>query len=211
MANTIAGLSSEPSTANQPSATSYRQCQTTARLNPSLNVQEPIAIIGVSGCYPQAESLAEFWQNLKTGKDCISEIPGDRWPMHDFFHPDPKEAVAHSKSYSKWGGFVDGFAEFDPLFFNISPHEAWGMDPQERLLLQAAWHVLEDAGYTRESLQRDYQQQVGVFIGITKTGFELYAPEYQQQDRNVTPRTSFSSAAKSPVLFLEPARAKYAD
>ncbi|WP_428610691.1 SDR family NAD(P)-dependent oxidoreductase, partial [Sedimenticola sp.] len=38
-------------------------------------IREPIAIIGMSGRYPQANNLEEFWQNLEEGKDCISEIP----------------------------------------------------------------------------------------------------------------------------------------
>ncbi|MFA6173946.1 MAG: amino acid adenylation domain-containing protein, partial [Kiritimatiellales bacterium] len=158
---------------------------------PQTTVQEPIAIIGISGRYPQADTLEAFWENLKTGKDCISEIPSDRWPMQNFFDADPKHAVAAGKSYSKWGGFLDSFADFDPLFFNISPREALTIDPQERLFLQCAWQALEDAGYTRETLR----QNVGVFTGITKTGFDLYGPELWRQGRIVFPHTSFSSVA----------------
>ncbi|WP_226002062.1 beta-ketoacyl synthase N-terminal-like domain-containing protein, partial [Paenibacillus sp. BJ-4] len=72
--------------------------------------------------------------------------PEERWSKEGFFQPDPQEAAAQGKSYSKWGGFIDGFAEFDPLFFNISPLEAHNMDPQERLFVQSCWEVLEDAG-----------------------------------------------------------------
>ena len=91
----------------------------------------PIAIIGISGRYPQAMNMDEYWKNLKEGKDCIVEIPASRWPLEDFYHPNPEEAVAQgNKSYSKWGGFVDGVDQFDPLFFNISPQEATFMDPQ---------------------------------------------------------------------------------
>ncbi|WP_143080858.1 acyl carrier protein, partial [Variovorax sp. YR750] len=36
---------------------------------------EPIAIIGVSGAFPQAEDLEDFWANLASGRDCIGEIP----------------------------------------------------------------------------------------------------------------------------------------
>lgn len=88
---------------------------------PARNTREPIAIIGISGRYPGARNLSEYWENLKAGKDSISEIPEDRWTMEGFFHPDPQEAASQGKSYSKWGGFLDGYADFDPLFFNISP------------------------------------------------------------------------------------------
>ena len=96
------------------------------------SADEPIAIIGMSGRYPQAKTLKDYWENLKTGRDCISEIPQERWSLEGFYHSDSKEAVAQGKSYSKWGGFVEGFADFDPLFFSISPREAINMDPQER-------------------------------------------------------------------------------
>ncbi|PYV40053.1 MAG: hypothetical protein DMG06_21420, partial [Acidobacteria bacterium] len=98
--------------------------------------KDPIAIIGMSGRYPQAKNLEAYWENLKSGRDCIVEIPKERWPLEGFFHPHVEEAVTQGKSYSKWGGFLDGFADFDPLFFNISPREAVSMDPQERLFLQ---------------------------------------------------------------------------
>jgi acyl carrier protein len=46
--------------------------------------QEPIAIIGISGRYPRASTLEEYWENLKAGKDCIIEIPKERWELDGF-------------------------------------------------------------------------------------------------------------------------------
>ncbi|WP_197029838.1 beta-ketoacyl synthase N-terminal-like domain-containing protein, partial [Paenibacillus sp. 1-18] len=135
-------------------------------------------------------------------KDCITEIPEERWPKEGFFHPDPQEAAVQGKSYSKWGGFIDGFAEFDPLFFNISPLEAHNMDPQERLFVQSCWEVLEDAGYTREQIRSQYNGKVGVFAGITKTGYDLYGPELWKQGERVFPHTSFSSVANRISYLL---------
>ncbi|AOY76263.1 thioester reductase domain-containing protein [Clostridium formicaceticum] len=168
----------------------------------SKKVREPIAIIGISGRYPQAKNLEEFWKNLCEGKDCISEIPKERWSIEGFYHPNPQEAVAQGKSYSKWGGFVDEFADFDPLFFNISPREAFNMDPQERLIIESCWQVLEDAGYTREQLTSLYKQRVGVFTGITKTGFALYGPDLWKQGEQIYPTTSFASVANRVSYLL---------
>jgi len=172
---------------------------------PGPRVQESIAIIGISGHYAQADTLEKYWENLKAGKDCITEIPQDRWPLDGFYHEDPDEAIAQGKSYSKWGSFLEDFAQFDPLFFNISPKEAMNMDPQERLFLQCSWEVLEDAGYTKETLMQDYQQRVGVFAGITKTGFNLYGPEFWKRGESIHPYTSFSSVANriSYILNLQ--------
>ncbi|OMF64818.1 hypothetical protein BK143_26915, partial [Paenibacillus peoriae] len=137
----------------------------------------------------------EYWENLKAGKDCVTEIPRERWTMEGFFHPDSQEAVANGKSYSKWGGFIEGFADFDPRFFNIAPREALGMDPQERLFIEACWEALEDAGYTREQLAVRHNSRVGVFAGITKTGFDLYGLDLWRKGTQIYPHTSFSSVA----------------
>src|SRR4029079_6425185 len=108
-----------------------------------------------------------YWENLKAGRNCISEIPQTRWPLEGFFHPDVNEAVLHGKSYSKWSGLVDEFANFEAAFFNVSPREAVNMDPQERLFLESCWEVLEDAGYTREQLATQYRGRIGLFVGFT--------------------------------------------
>ncbi|HKX31325.1 MAG TPA: SDR family NAD(P)-dependent oxidoreductase, partial [Blastocatellia bacterium] len=163
----------------------------------SLNdvADDPVAIIGLSGRYPQAATLGDFWENLKAGRDCIGELPQGRWPLEGFYDADARTALKNGASYSKWGGFLEGFADFDPLFFGISPREAENIDPQERLFIESCWEVIEDAGYTRDSLQSRHQGRVGVYAGITKTGFDLYGPPLWAQGEDVFPHTSFSSTA----------------
>jgi polyketide synthase PksN len=131
-----------------------------------------IAIIGISGRFPQARNVEELWENLKGGKDCISEIPRERWDPNTYFDPQKGKP---GKSYSKWGGFLDGIDEFDPLFFNISPREAQYMDPQERLFLETVWNLLETTGCTRDSLQQLYQGKVGVYVGSMYQQFGSFA------------------------------------
>nr|QEO74705.1 phosphopantetheine-binding domain-containing pro [uncultured bacterium] len=166
-----------------------------------VGADDPIAVIGMSCRFPQAEGVEAYWQVLKSGQNCIREVP-DRWPLENFFHPDPDEAIRQGKSYSKWGGFLDGVTEFDPHFFNILPREAAAIDPQERLFLQTAWAALEDAGYTRERLAKDFRQKLGVFVGITRTGFDLFGPELWRRGETVYPHTSFSSVANRLSYFL---------
>lgn len=148
---------------------------------------EDIAIIGVSGHYPDSDNLQEFWELLKSGKDCITEIPEERWNYKDFFDPDYKN-IKEGKMYCKWGGFIKDVDKFDPLFFNISPWEAEIMDPQERLLLQAAWEVLEDAGYTRKQLEElighERVANVGVFAAVTTHTYQLLSYERWQQGKS---------------------------
>ena len=125
-----------------------------------------IAIVGLAGRYAGADNVEQFWAHLKAGKNCISEVPAARWDVA--LHYDARRDTPH-KSYSKWGGFIDGADCFDPLFFNISPYEAEKMSPQERVFLEEAYHSIEDAGYTPASLAHD--GAVGVFVGVMNENY----------------------------------------
>lgn len=58
--------------------------------------------------------------------------------------------------------FAADAAEFDADFFNVSPREASAMDPRQRLALELAWEVLEDAFIVPETIRG---QHVSVFVG----------------------------------------------
>lgn len=126
-----------------------------------------IAIIGMNGRFPGAADLRRFWENLKAGTCSIGEIPPDRWEVDAFFGAMGQD----NKSYTRSGGFLRDIDRFDPTFFRISPREAELMDPQQRLMLESVWGLLEDAGYTRATLDRD----TGVFIGALANDYGLYA------------------------------------
>ncbi|MCP4140901.1 MAG: type I polyketide synthase, partial [Chloroflexi bacterium] len=128
-------------------------------------VSEAVAIVGMSGQFPMAKNIEEFWNNLKNEKDCIQEIPKDRWDWKKLYG-DPQKEV--NKTNIKFGGFIEGVGEFDPLFFGISPREAQLMDPQQRLLMSYAWLALEDAGYSASSLSGS---NTGIFIGTGNSGY----------------------------------------
>ncbi len=150
---------------------------------------EDIAIIGVSGRYPMARDLAEFWENLKAGRDCITEIPAERWDYNAYYDP---EKGKKNKIYSKWGGFMADVDRFDPLFFNISPKEAELQDPQERLFLETVWHTLEDAGYSRSRLG---QRRVGVYVGVMWGEYQLFGPVEALKGNLLAPGSSYASIA----------------
>ena len=133
-----------------------------------------IAIIGLSGRYPQAATLERFWENLKLGVDAIEEIPATRWDCRKYYSPDVKQP---GKTNSKWGGFIDGVDKFDAAFFNIAPREAHYMDPQVRLFLEIAWEACEDAGHSWERARNlDHlpkENNVGVFVGLMYDDYTL--------------------------------------
>jgi 3-oxoacyl-(acyl-carrier-protein) synthase/NAD(P)-dependent dehydrogenase (short-subunit alcohol dehydrogenase family)/acyl carrier protein len=126
---------------------------------------EPIAIIGISGCFPQAPDLQSLWNNLLEGRDCISEIPSSRWDWQTSFG---NTATEINKTNIKWAGLIEGVELFDPQFFGISPREAQQMDPQQRLLMMYVWKAIEDAGYSAESLSGT---NTALFVGTASSGY----------------------------------------
>jgi acyl transferase domain-containing protein/acyl-CoA synthetase (AMP-forming)/AMP-acid ligase II/acyl carrier protein len=121
---------------------------------------DPIAVIGLAGMFPQSDNCEEFWNNLEQGKNLISEIPGNRWDWKEIYG-DPDNQ--NKKTNIKWGGFINDVETFDASFFNISPKEAQLMDPMQRKLIQVVWQAVEDSGYR----MRDFSgRKVGVIVGI---------------------------------------------
>ncbi|MCS1417593.1 MAG: Polyketide synthase PksL [Verrucomicrobia subdivision 3 bacterium] len=157
-----------------------------------------IAIIGLSGRYPLAEDLEAFWRNLRAGRDCISQVPSDRWE-HDQFYDEDK--TKPGSAYGKWGGFLDDVDKFDPLFFNISPREAELMDPNERLFLQTVWGLIEGAGHTRDTLRRRYGARVGVFVGAMYQQYRSYARNVAEE--SMMSLSSYSSIANRVSFFFD--------
>ena len=128
-------------------------------------INQPIAIVGMSGVMPQSEDLDEFWENLKNSADMITVIPPDRWKWEDYYGDPLRES---NKSNSKWGGFMKEIDKFDPLFFGISPREAQMMDPQQRLFLETVWKAIEDSGQKVSDLSGS---RTGLFVGVANQDY----------------------------------------
>lgn len=115
-----------------------------------------IAIIGMAGRFPQADTVQAFWENLLASRECIS-FYSDEELLAMGISP---EFVQHP-DYVKAKGEVADIDKFDAAFFGIAPREAELMDPQHRVLLETAWAAFEDAGY----VAADYPGDVGIFAG----------------------------------------------
>lgn len=129
----------------------------------------PIAIIGMSGIFPQAHNLREYWQNILNKIDCITDVPASRWEIDDYYDPDPTKP---DKTYCKRGGFLPD-VDFDPLEFGLPPNILEVTDVSQLLGLVVAREAMADAGYTE---QREFnRERTGCILGVGG-GQKLVAP-----------------------------------
>jgi len=96
----------------------------------------------MSGRFPGAKNIGEFWDNLRGGVESITqfsrlELEASGVPPSAFDNPD----------FVPMGSVIADVDLFDAAFFGFSPREAESIDPQQRIFLETAWHALEDAGY----------------------------------------------------------------
>ncbi|WXB00245.1 SDR family NAD(P)-dependent oxidoreductase [Pendulispora brunnea] len=118
---------------------------------------EPVAIVGMALKLPGgAEDAESFWRLLEQERDAVVEIPTSRWNVAALYE-------SPNKSYVRHAALLDGVELFDASFFGISPREAKSVDPQHRLLLEASWQALEQAGIVPGSLK---DTETGVFVGV---------------------------------------------
>jgi acyl transferase domain-containing protein/acyl carrier protein len=157
---------------------------------PVASTNKDIAIIGMSGRFPDADNVMEFWENLKAGKDSVREVPERKWSVKEHFS---KDKDAAGKSYGKWMAGLTDEDKFDALFFNISPLEAERMDPQQRLFLEESWKVIEDAGYAGRSFSGT---NCGVFVGVCQGDYTYHFKQEEVDSYLVTGGSSSILAAR---------------
>ncbi|MFG2822930.1 SDR family NAD(P)-dependent oxidoreductase [Kitasatospora sp. NPDC048365] len=124
--------------------------------------EQPIAIVGMAARLPGAPDVDSFWRVLVERVDAIRPVPPERWDASAQLDPE--------KSVQAVGGFLEGVDRFDPTFFGISPREAEDIDPQQRLVMQAGWRALEDAGTPAAALRGS---RTGVYVGASWHDYEI--------------------------------------
>ncbi len=120
-----------------------------------VSAPEEIAVIGMTGRFPGASNLGEFWQNLRAGRETITRFDGADGEAES----DP--------AYVSARGVVENAECFDAAFWGVSPHEARVTDPQHRVFLEACWHALETAGCDPHR----YGGMIGVYAGMSNNTY----------------------------------------
>ncbi len=128
--------------------------------------KEPIAIVGLGAIMPGALTKDEFWQNIQSGKYCITEVPKSYWDADLYYSPDHK---AEDKLYSKIGGFIPATFKFDSIRYRIPPQIAKQMDPIQHLAIETTRMALEDSGYDKKEFDRN---RCAVIIGNSMGGMK---------------------------------------
>ncbi|KAL3433409.1 hypothetical protein BDV09DRAFT_171921 [Aspergillus tetrazonus] len=106
---------------------------------------DAIAVVGMSGRFPNSDTLDEFWRLLETATTTHQVIPESRFNVDDFYDP---TRAKHNALLARYGCFLKNPGDFDHRLFNISPREAMQMDPVQRMLLMTTYEALEMAGYS---------------------------------------------------------------
>jgi malonyl CoA-acyl carrier protein transacylase len=184
------------------------------------NAIEDIAVIGISLRTAGAENTGEFWTNLMEKKDCIHEIPHQRQKDTDDYLPHlfrVKLDAAARKNKKRYlsAGYIKDIDLFDYRFFKLSPKEAGLMDPAQRLFLETAYEVLEDAGYAGENRNK---YETGVYVGYSDDAKLTYFQMVSQLDPSSIPvaiagnlssivpsRISYHMDLKGPAILVDTA------
>ncbi len=118
---------------------------------PATTLPGGIAVIGLAGRFPGADSAEHFWENLVAGLSGVTSVEvGFR-----------KSSLPGHPNFVAKAAVVKDADCFDAQFFGIYPKQAIDLDPQHRLFLEMCWHAMEDAGYVPDAAPG----RVGVFAG----------------------------------------------
>ena len=178
-------------------------------VNPSKDINgSEIAIVGMSGRFPGANTINAFWQNLRDGIESVSFFSDE-----ELLTAGVDLTVLNDPNYVKAKSILSDIDCFDAEFFGFSPKEAERMDPQHRLFLEVAWEAIEQAGYNPEA----HAGTIGVYAGAEPSSYLLYhlsptfggIPDLQTFLGNATDylssRVSYKLNLKGPSVTVQSA------
>jgi iterative type I PKS product template protein len=126
-----------------------------------------IAILSMSGRFPQAPSMEAFWHVLENGIDTHELALASRWNTRTHVGDLSLKELPKNTSGTGFGCWLHDAAQFDARYFNMSPREAPQVDPAQRIALLTATEALEQAGIVPGRTSSTQKDRVGVYFGST--------------------------------------------
>lgn len=177
---------------------------------------DAIAVVGMSGRFPGARSVPEFWQNQRSGTISISRFSDAE--LEDSFDA----RTRGDPDFVRARGVLDDPGMFDADLFGMYAREAALTDPQHRVFLEIALEALEQAGID----PKRYPGLIGVFAGASMPTYLMhnvltdreaaarFASTYQLDDMQtlvgslpeaLASRVAYKLDLRGPVLTLQSA------
>ncbi|KAJ5683051.1 hypothetical protein N7462_006216 [Penicillium macrosclerotiorum] len=168
-------------------------------VEPTEKSPKPLAIVGLSFRLPQnAISSEAFWEMIIARRCAMTEFPRDRLNIDAHYRPE----MDRLDSLSIRGGHFleEDISRFDAPFFSITAAEAEAMEPPQRLILETAFHALEDAGIP---LQHIAKSKTAVFAGSSGHDWLILQSKdpLRQHKYNITGTTSNMLANRVSWFF----------
>jgi len=120
-----------------------------------------------AGRLPESSNIDEFKENLLNKIDMITD-DDRRWSASEYELPNRF-------------GKLKNLSSFDASFFGIHPKQAHVMDPQVRILLEATYEAIIDAGINPSTIRGS---RTGVFAAVSLSDSEHYWLQNKSESLN---------------------------
>jgi len=167
---------------------------------------ESIAIIGIGLRFPEANTVYDYWNNLRAGRDSVREISPEEAAINlEELTPDQRERLVLRE------GYLDGIDLFDPEFFGMSHKEASLLDPQQRMFMLCAWEAIENAGYNVEEINKAMSLYAGIsdseytLSGLGDGASDQFQTDIYTMKKFVATRTAYKFNLKGEAIQLDTA------
>ena len=161
-----------------------------------------VAIVGLAGRFPGADSVGEFWENLRRGASSPTFHTKERLRRMGV----PAEVTEHA-DFVRAAYTVSDADAFDARFWGIGRAEAETMDPQHRLFIETAYNAVEHAGYAPRGgngggLEGDGSRRVGVYAAAGIDGYLVHHLEGGALKKPLEPGNLFMTEVASEKDYI---------
>ncbi|CAK9004204.1 unnamed protein product, partial [Durusdinium trenchii] len=139
-------------------------------MNHMFHTAQRVAVRSVAARYAGSWQVQSWYMSQPSGPDLVTEVPLTRWDVDTYFDAEDESEWRRGKSMARHGSFVEGTEYFDNKFFGLSPLEAKGMDPHQRVVLEVGYEACHYAGYSKGKLMNKIG---GVYLGSSSTVFGM--------------------------------------